>query len=270
MTYFKTSVRKPQGNKSPGASAPKEPNITIVDVEDVLTWAERDGNGVLISGSHVLKPNAKMITYYATPSSIVPTYETEGEEDAVSFLHKVETASPGDELELNELIQNWTGRNAILIIGSCSDKFRKQYGSKCAPLQLKPSLQDNNEGRKHMLNWEQTARTGYVPAHYMGELTYAEPTQAAGAALTVTNETLMQRLAVSDTATTISFDSVTADQDKIVTLIGSGGSDPAVLSTSADVLLKDGADWTALDGAVINFKVYYAGATPTLIETSRQ
>lgn len=269
MTYVKTSVRKPQGNKSPGASAPKEPNVTIVDVDDILTWAERDGNGVLIAGSHVLKPNAQMITYYATPSSIVPTYETEGEEDAVSFLHKVETASPGDELELNELIQNWTGRNAIVILGSCSDKFRKQYGSKCAPLQLKPSLQDNNEGRKHMLNWEQTARTGYVPAHYMGELTYAEVTQADGANVTITNDSLMQRISASDAETAINISSVNADHGKIVTLIGSGGSDPAVLESGVNVILKDGANWTALEGAVLNLQVFHSGATPTLIETSR-
>lgn len=269
MTYVKTSVRKPQGNKSPGASAPKDPNVTIIDVEDILVWAERDEKGVLISGSHVMKPNARMISYYATPSSIVPSYETEGDEDAVSFVHKVETASPGDELELNELIQNWTGRNAIVILGSCSDKFRKQYGSKCAPLQLKPSMQDNNEGRKHILNWEQTARTGYVPAHYMGELTYAEPTAVSGASMTIDNNNLLFRINASESGQEIGISANTADHGKIVTFVGSGGSDPAVLNAGENIILKSGANWTALENAVINLQVYKAGGTPKLIETSR-
>ena len=58
-----------------------------------------------------------------------------------------------------------------------------------------------------------------------------------------------------------------------VTLIGSGGSDPATLSsgdaTGATVLLNDDQDWTALENATISFEVFDNGATMYLIEKNR-
>lgn len=266
--YIKQSVRKPQGNKSPGASAPKEPNITIIDVDDILVHPERDGKGVLMLGSYVMKPNANMIQLYLTPSKTKASYESEGDEDAQSFKQKVEGEHPGNELEIAEFVQNWTGRNCIIILGSCADNFRKVYGSKCAPLQLKPSLQDDNEARKHMMVFEQASATGYVPGHYLGELVLENPTVAATVDLVVSPTTLMQKLPALATTDEISFTSITAEADSIVTLIGSGGAAPATLADGANVMLKGGANWTALEGAVIQLKVF-GGATKKLVELSR-
>lgn len=266
--YIPTSVRKPQGNKSPGASAPKEPNVTIVDVDDILSFPERDGKGVLMNGSFVMKPNANMIQVYMTPSKSKASYESEGDEDAQQFKHKFEGEHPGNELEIAEFVQNFTGRNVIIIYGSCSDTFRKVLGSKCAPLQLKPSLQDDNDARKHMLVFEQAAATGYVPGHYVGELSLEDPYTAVGHDLTISAATLMQKLPVSAVATDITVTAITADADKVVTLIGGGGVTAATLEPAANVLLKGGANWMALDGAVIHFKVF-EGATKMLIEIGR-
>lgn len=265
--YIPTSVRKPQGNKSPGASAPKEPNVTIVDVDDILSFPERDGKGVLMNGSFVMKPNASMIQVYMTPSKSNASFESEGDEDAQQFKHKFEGEHPGNELEIAEFVQNFTGRNVIIIYGSCSDKFRKVLGSKCAPLQLRPSLQDDNDARKHLLVFEQAAATGYVPGHYLGEIVLAEPATVLTGALTIANDSVMQKLPASATEVTVT--AITADADKVVTLIGGGGDTPAVLEPSANVLLKGGANWTAFEGAVIHFKVF-EGATKQLIELSRE
>lgn len=266
--YIKTSVRKPQGNKSPGAPAPKDPNVTIIDIDDILQHPVRDSKGVLMQGSYVMKPNANMIQLYMTPSKIKASFETEGDEDAQSFKHKVEGEHPGNEIEIAEFVQNWTGRNCIIILGSCADSYRKVYGSKCAPLQLKPSLQDDNEARKHILVFEQAAASGYVPGHYVGELVLEDPTVATSVALNITSNTLMQKLPALEETDDITFTSITAEDGSIVTLLGSGGSDPATLSDGGNVLLKGGANWTALEGAVIHLQVF-GGATPKLIEVSR-
>jgi hypothetical protein len=170
--YIKISVTKPIIGKSAGSPAPKEPNVTVVAVEDILTFPNTDSKGVNMVGSFIMKPGAKMITVYMTPSKSKASYEPQGEEDAESYKHKFEGEHPGNSLEIAEFIQNWTGVPAIVIYGSCADNFRKVVGTKCAPVRLKATGQDDNDVRKNILVFEQFANTGYLPGHYTGELIY--------------------------------------------------------------------------------------------------
>jgi len=268
--YIPTSVTKPRGNKSPGASAPKDPNVTIVRAEDIQSFPPRNENGVLLDGSIVMKPNAFMIQVYMTPSTIDASFTTEGEEDAEQFKHTFKGEHPGDELEILEFIQNNTGRDLIIIYGSCTEMIKKVMGSKCAPMKLKTESQDNKDGRKKIMTFEQIVATGFVPAHYEGELVLEEPATADTLALDITPESLIQKLpAASASPSDITIASITAAHGSVVTLIGGGGSETAVLESGANVILKDGANWSALDGAVIHLKVYEAD-TKMLIETHRE
>jgi len=55
--------------------------------------------------------------------------------------------------------------------------------------------------------------------------------------------------------------------------MGGGGDDPATLSSGVlanSAILKDGVAWVGLEGAVINFQVFDAGANKYLIEVSRK
>lgn len=72
--YVRKNIVKPTG-KSPGAAAPKEPNVTVVAVDDIATWPMRDGNGVNHTGDFIMKPNAKMYQVYMTPSKIKFLFE---------------------------------------------------------------------------------------------------------------------------------------------------------------------------------------------------
>ncbi|MBW3519517.1 hypothetical protein [Flavobacterium sp. NKUCC04_CG] len=272
--YIKTSVKKPTG-ASPGASAPKEPNVTIIDIDDVLSFPQRDFNGVKMEGNFVLKADSSMIQVYMTPSKSKASYESEGEEDSVQFKQKFEGEHPGNDLAINEFIQNWTGRNVIIIYGSCTDKFRKVLGSKCAPLQLKPSMQDDNDARKQMLVFEQHAATGFVPGHYLGDLVLQEA-QLTGSKITATLERGTQyRLTPLNTTENIEFNQVDHADGTIITLIGNGDEDPPVLKsgpgTNANivVLLKNGADWTGFRDAAINLQVFDGGSKNYILEVSR-
>lgn len=267
--YIPVSVKKPQGNSSPGASAPKDPNVTIVRANDILSFPSRDSKGVLMDGNFVMKPNFYMFQVYMTPSTIEAGFSTEGDEDAETFKHTFKGDSPGDGLELAEFIQNNTGVDLVIIYGGCTEKVKKVMGSKCAPMKLKAEGTDNKDGRKKSLSLEQIVGTGFLPGHYMGEIVLQDPTVAGGTALTITNDSLMQKLPVSDAVATITVTSVTANADSMVTLIGSGGTTPATLEPAANVILKGGANWTAMEGAIIHFKVY-DGATKMLYEVSRE
>jgi hypothetical protein len=271
--YIAVSVTKPSGG-SPGAPAPKEPNVVLVKVSDILVWPMRDSKGVRLVGDYVLKPNATQIEIYMTSSKSKASGESEGDEDAVALKYKFEGEHPGNELEISEFIQNSLGEDWILIYGSCSDNFRKVLGTKCAPMKLKPSLQDDSEARKQMLVFEQLVSSKFVPGHYTGTVVFAEPSIVADAgaiALTEASGSVYKipALAVTDA---ITFTGIEQEKEAVITLMGSGGAAPATLSSSLvanGVLLKDGVDWVALDGAVINLQVFDAGANKYLIELSR-
>ncbi len=271
--YIRQNVVKPTG-KSPAASAPKEPNIVLVAVDDILSWPMRDSKGVRHVGNFVLKAGAKMIEVYMTPSKSKASYESEGDEDAVSFKQKFEGEHPGNELEIAEFVQNSVGVNWVIIYGSCSDNYRKVLGSKCAPMQLKPALQDDNEARKHMLVFEQAAASGFVPGHYTGVLTFANPFAVANAgevAISLANGNVykLPSLAIADA---IEATGVEQEHGAIITLIGGGGVAPATLASGIlpnGAVLKDGISWVALENAVINLQVFDAGANKYLMELSR-
>lgn len=264
---------KPAG-ASPAAAAAKEPNVTIVAIDDILSHPPRDSKGVKMLGNIALIAGARMYQFYMTPSKFKATFDPEGDEDAVTYKQKVEAELPGDGLSLNEFIYAWTGINVQVIFGSCSDDFQKVYGTKCAPLQLKATSQDDNEARKKMVTFEQFAKSKFLPGHYSGSLTFAEPYPAASGVFAINaangNQYKLPSLAVTDA---VEPSAVDLAHGQIITLIGGGGVAPATLTQGtagvAEVLLIAGTTWTGLLNAVIHLQVFDAGGDKYLVELSR-
>lgn len=271
--YLKIDVTKPSGI-SAGTGSGKH-IFVVVDAEDVSVVPPRDTKGVKVLGNYVLKPNARMVKLYTTKSKGSFPVESDGDEDSINMKHKVEVQHPGNKLEIKEFIQNWLGRDAYVFHGSCSDNFLEVMGTPCAPLQLKPSKTDNNDARFWQLMFEAFATSQYVPGHYEGELVFGDPETVADAeAIAIDTEVNAQyKLPATAIATSIAFDTVAANHGDVVTVIGQGGATAATLAqdVASDVLviLKDGTTWTALDGAVIHFQVFKAGAKTVLSEMSR-
>ena len=271
--YTKVNLNKPAGI-SPGSAAPKSETI-IVDVEDIQVFPLSDQNGVKLAGQFVLKPGASMIKMYGTKSKTDAPYESDGDEDSISINQKFMIQHPGNNLEIKEFVQNWLGRNVIVLHKACQDGFYEVMGTPCAPLQVKPAKVDNNDGRYHTLNFESFAKTALVPKHYEGAAVFADPFAVADAtavAATTANGAhyLLPALAVTEA---IGFGSVTLPHGSMLTLIGDGGAAPATLNSgvagSATVLLVNGAEWVALRDATIHLEVFVDGATTYLIEKSR-
>lgn len=268
--YIPVNVPK----KSTGAAAPKDPNVTIIATKDILVWPQRDSKKVLMVGQFALKPNPKMVTVYMTSSKTKTPYESDGDEDSISLKHKFEGEHPGDELEINEFVANWLGEPCIIIHGSCTDNFRKVVGTKCAPIQLKPASQNDNDGRKALLVFEQFAKTEWLPGHFLGALPAIEPYAvplSTAIGVNSANGYLYKLPSLAVTAS-IAFSEVTLNHGDVITLIGGGGAAPATLATGVTdkkAILKDGTTWVGLENAVINLQVFNNGALTFLVELSR-
>lgn len=274
MTYIKVNLDKPAGI-SPGSAAPKRNKVVIIDADDISVMPPRDESSVNMVGNFVMKPGAKMIEFYVTKSKVSAPFETDGEEDSISIKQMFECQVPGNELPLKEFVQNWLGRNVIIIHESCTDDFKEVVGTTCAPLQMKPAKQDNNDGRHYALKFEQFAKSAWLPGHYTGEYIFAAPYTVSDATAIAMNPLngSQYKLPATSSATSAEVASVSQSHGQIVTLIGSGGTTPTVLAPGDNgdvaVILRNATNWTALDGAVIQFQVYAGGALTYLIELSR-
>jgi hypothetical protein len=275
MTTFRKSVPKPS-LVGAGAPNPKKGDVTLIYTDDILLFPERDANGVKMVGNIVLKPGAKMYKLYQTPTSQKASHTIEGDEDAEQFKQKFEGTHPGDELEVNEFVQNALGVGFIIIYGkSCGSNSNKVLGTPCNPMKLKGEFSDDKDGVKHTFTFEQYQGGRQIAGFYSGAINFGTNFMIADPEAAVINETNgnIYQVPATTEATAIAIATMTLAHGQIISLIGSGGSVPATLasgaSTAVTIMLRDGPTWTALENAVINLQVFDAGATTYLVEVSR-
>jgi hypothetical protein len=280
---LRLSVAKP----APGAGSPKgkEANATLVYVNDLVKemFPNANENGVKLVGNIVLKAGARMQRIYMTDSTQKASHKYEGDPDAGGFMKQYEGSHPGDELEINEFVQNSIEEPFIIIYDvDCNSNMRKVVGLPCNPLYLEPEFMDDDAGVKHTLIFKQRRRDRHVSKFYEGELSFVQNNLVADVTfLQLSSPSRVYQLpevTVADTAVTIV--GLSADDKKIITLIGGGGSEPATLIAEdlgviagqgwdVTILLSNNVTWTAEKGAFINLQVYDAGAKVYLIEISR-
>lgn len=276
--YIAKSVAKP-GGISPGSASPKKPNVTIFDFDDVAYMPPRDANGIVVTGNIIMKQGKSMHQVYMTRSKTSAPYESDGEEDSMNIKQSFEGQHPGNKKEIREFVQNWLGKNVGIIHETC-DGSKDMVGTLCAPLQLKPSGQDNNDGLFHMLKFEAFATSALLPAIYQGALPLMQPTDIAAVDPIEVNTLLtgsflkLPPFAVTE-AIGLKWSSI--ENGGLITLFGSGGVAPATLVEGpgsgdpgvCNVLLKNGTPWVALDGAFITLQAYSAGTVNYFLEKDR-
>lgn len=267
MTLRKSAPRPTK--PSPGAAKPPKPMYTIIATEDIAAWPARDADSVEMSGNFVMKTGCKMAQFYGTASKHDGAWETDGEEDALSVTHRVIPDHPGDAVDSENFMQSWLGVPAAVIVDFCDGSPKKVYGTACAPVQLRPGFRQNSEGTGYTMTFEAYAPTNLLPGRYSGEIVLNAPFDVADAeAMALTKENGTQyKLPVDVAGKSITVASNTLDSGTIITLMGSGGSDPSTLAASSDVLLS--SPWTALDGAFISLEVFESNSSKFLIERNR-
>jgi hypothetical protein len=274
MTTFRRSVPKPAAGA--GASKGKNSTVTIVHKDDILAFPQYDQYGVRLIGNIVLKAGAKMHTLYMTDDFQKVSHTYEGEPDAGGFKKMFEGTHPGDEIEINEFVQN-NNEEAFLIVYDldCNTNSRKIVGLPCNPMYLKGDFEDSKDGVKHTLKFEQRRADRHLSKFYSGELIFVENTVSPDTSLVLATASgfvyQLPAIDVADTDVTITSNDIV--HKKVVTLIGGGGDEPATLaggvSGPVTVLLDNGTDWIAYKDAVIQLEVFDAGATVYLKELSR-
>lgn len=256
-----------------GAAIAKDPNVLIMRAADILTWPVRDGKGVLMAGDFVMKSGKTAIAVYMTGVNQQPTYETEGEVDAEQIMQKFVATHPGDTITAHEFFQNNLGEDLVIAYGSCAENSKRIYGTKCSPMRLKNSFKADKDGTGHTFTFEQIQGTRFVPGHFAGNIPVDAPTATDVSIDMLQANGKQYKVEALDTTAAISLSDFDLVHDDRVTLIGSGGADPATLSsgdlTEATVILKDDAAWTALENATITLRVFDADSTIYLIEEAR-
>ena len=271
--YGNVNLSKPSGS-APGGAAPKN-EIVIVDTEILDVYPASDADGVLLLGQFVFKPGKSPIKIYSTKSKTEADYETSGDEDSPSISSKLMLQHPGNKLEVKEFVQRYLGRDVIVMHKACGDDFYEVMGTPCAPLQLKASKKDGNDGRFHTLTFEPFAKSNQVPKHYTGSVAFADPfnvTAVATTAILKANGT-QYKLPVSTTGGNVTITACDLDHNQIVTLLGGGGSSAAIvvqgISGVVTIALVNSTTWVGISGAVLNLQVFKAGAITYLKEISR-
>ena len=265
---FRKSAPRPN-YASPGAAKTAKPLITIVAEEDIAVWPTRTQGSVMMSGDFVMKQDCRMYQFYGTPSKGDGSYEGAGEEDSAVITHKYVAEHPGDDVDSENFVQSWLGIPVIIITDFCDGSPKRVIGTQCAPVQLKPTFTANNEKTGFTFTFEAYASTSLLPGRYTGNIITADPFAVAdNEALALAPPTGYQyKLAEDATGGSIAVATNTLEAGSIVTLIGSGGSDPSTLTAGVNVLLN--STWTALAGAVISLEVYESNSTTYLIERNR-
>lgn len=168
MAYVLASV--PKTGSNPGRPRGKNSKIVIFKWDDVDTMPERDANGIKIANDLVLNAGAQAMYIYATPSTIAITQTNEGDPDAKGFIQQIVFEHPGDEISLEEFLENNVNENLGCIVKeSGNDTYRKLLGTPYEPLQFDVEAQDDNEARKNTITLKSVMRGPRI-AHYFGAL----------------------------------------------------------------------------------------------------
>jgi hypothetical protein len=267
--YVKVNVAKPGDNK--GAGGNKKDKIILFDMDDVLTFPERDAKNVVVTENIVFKPNAYMITAYATPPTITGGDNSEGDMDAEGFVHSLSFDHPGSEKEIRELKQNWLSRNIGALVQKCGETKYDLYGTPCAPLRLTTKWEDTKDKNIHNFAFK-SSKSPYSVAIYEGDTTFDTVTGTVAANATsvdVANGSGQYQLTTGTSAAATITTMTNAVNGGVYTLLGSGGAHPSLIDGD-DFILASGTAWTASSGATITFKAFKDGAsTWKFIEQSR-
>ncbi len=267
-------VDKDRTKTSAGGARAKSPNLTIMKVEDLLERPIRNAKGVLMIGNFAMKVGKEPVRLYATPSKQIPSFEMEGDEDSASITKNFEAFHPGDTLEIQEFIQEFTDQEVIMIYGACDTPDKKVFGEPCAAMKMRASLVDDQDMLGYNLTFTQMNKDTTLPGLYRGPMPTANFFQATSEDLSLTQENgVLVKLASSELGESVDVVEIDLENNQFVTIAGGGGTSPQVINdgatTEATFVLKDGTAFIGLEGSRITFEVFVAGNTTFLIERNR-
>ena len=169
--YTKVSI--PKAGDGAGSAAIKDPNIILVDVDDILTEPTRSHGDVALTGDITLKEGAKAIGIYATPSTIEMTEEYSGDPDARGVMQGVKFDHPGNSVAIKNFTEANLNRGFVALVKECdgTSTGRMHYvGSKCNPLSITPETTNTKDAQKRTFTFKQEIAGRFLPGEYSGAI----------------------------------------------------------------------------------------------------
>ncbi len=263
-------LNKPKSGS--GTPTPKDGQAVLLLKDEILSFPVLGADGVTYDGNYVMKPGATFSTVYMTPSTQDASYETSGEADGRGRKNKFVGMYPGTDKEYQKFLKDHLDDDFIIMYGGCDSPEKKVMGTKCVPMKLSVTGNDNKDGNKNTLTFEEDMITNSGIRWYNGTMSFAAYPES-GSAVTLDKDT---GLVVQLTPSAVTAEIVVTGTDlldgTIVSLIGGGGAGPLTLSNQVAepvVLLKNATDWIALKNAVIDFRVVVSDKV-YLVEVSRR
>lgn len=264
--YIKRSVKRPEGN--PGTGINPQNMMSIIDIDDILSFPQRDSKGVVVDGDIILKPGCYSTDIYLTPGTVEITSNTDGDTDAMGFTPSIVGSHPGNKQEIREFKTNWLGRKCVIVMSYCNGQPKDLFGSPCNPMQMSVAYTGNRDANSSEFTFEQISKGDDI-AIYNGTVPSEEPlaTVDAGATtITYAGEGQYQLQGGEAEIAAITGGSHGA----IITLLGVASGVAPTIASGGQFLLKAGETFTASAGSQITFKAFQSGADAyTWIEQSR-
>jgi len=268
---MKFNVQKSSSNA--GLPTPKRGNVILAQNKDILKWPEVSADGTTYEGNFVFVPGATFGQLYMTASTQAATYEAGGNPDGMGSKNKYVAEHPGTTREIMAFLKQYSNEGFIIFYGGCGTKEYKVMGSQCHPMKLSPAGKDDKDGNVNTLTFEQENLNDDRVMFYEGDISFALPYAPTGVSFALDKVNGLQyQLPTSNSAAEIEVTSSNYDNATMVTFLGGGGSSPATLQNDVTgpvgILLKNGANWSSINGATIHFRVVVADKT-YLVELSR-
>jgi hypothetical protein len=158
MAY--TAVSVPKTGANPGRPKGKDENIIICRTSEIDNFPARDDNGVQsVAEDHLTLLSGKnAIAIYATPSTIKRYDTPEGDPDAKGWLQALEFEHPGDEVGMQEFLENNINENLVAFSARRGWTSVKLHGTTEEPLQFEVEEQDDNEALKTTIKLKSVMR----------------------------------------------------------------------------------------------------------------
>lgn len=267
--YVKVNVGKP-GGIAPGKGLQIKANITLIDVDDIVSMGARDEKGVVITDPFVMKTDTYGVTLYLTQDTAELASNSDGDTDNEGFTPSIKFKHPGNKQEVREFKSNWLGKHVIVVLDHCDGSGKDIIGSLCNACKMQVNMTANKDATSNEFTFQQLMRGNDVGI-FDGVVPMAEPKAVlAAGATTVALAGEGEYQLTGHTGAAVIATVSGASHGLLFTLIGANSGTAPSVESGGVFLLKEGAAWTGSAGKQITFKAYKSGASAfTYIEQSR-
>lgn len=166
---MRPKVSIPKGYGNPGTPEPKDPNLVFVNCRDIENFPKRKVGNTVISDPIKLSTGAKAVGIYVTPSTIKIKDGSEGDPDAVGFVHEIEAEHPGREDEFENFMELAINEDwVILAYDQDPDMGARILGYPANPMKMESESQDDSDAVKTPIKMKTAMRCKYKIGRYTG------------------------------------------------------------------------------------------------------